>query len=295
MSRAAFVVNPSKIDDLDALRAEVNGVLSASGWRPPLWLETTEEDPGAGMTRQALGEGVDVVVACGGDGTVAACAGALADQDTPLAVLPAGTGNLLARNVDIPTDLRKALAVVIDGQDRRIDLGCADEQEFVVMVGVGFDAAMLADTSEQAKSRFGWMAYAASGLRHLRRTRFRVTLQVDDQPPVQRRARAVLVANLGTLTAGLELLPEARPDDGKLDVAVISPRGITGWLGLAWHVIRKARHDDPGRIERFRVSRIRVELAREQPAELDGDPVGPRRELDVRVRAGALRVRVPAA
>ena len=95
MSRAAFVVNPTKVTDLAGLRRRVETFLSKADWDEPLWLETTVEDPGVGMCKQAVDEGCAVVFVCGGDGTVMAAATALAGTDVPMAIVPLGTGNLL--------------------------------------------------------------------------------------------------------------------------------------------------------------------------------------------------------
>ncbi|MCF2526453.1 diacylglycerol kinase family protein [Yinghuangia soli] len=308
MPRAALVVNPIKLDSADD-RARIDRIMSEAGWAPPLWLETTVEDPGAGVTRKALAEGVDLVVVAGGDGTVRECAGALAGTGVPLAVVPSGTGNLLARNLGLPIDLADAVHVAVHGRDRHIDLGgiAPDEPDgewryFTAMAGIGLDAAMVADAPDALKKKVGWPAYAVSAGRHLRDARMRVTLRIDDGPPIKRRARMVLVGNVGALQAGMQLLPGAEPDDGLLDVVVFAPYGMTGWAHATVRVIGRRRRDVPDvpprqrrwrPIEHFTGRSVEVETARPEPRELDGDPIGPGTRLSVRVRPGALVVRVP--
>lgn len=289
-----MVVNPTKVTDIAALRADTAAAMLQAGWQEPIWLETTAQDPGHHMTRLALEEGVDVVVACGGDGTVRACAEVLAGTRTPLAVLALGTGNLLTRNLNIPADLPGAMAVITGGRDRAVDLGCAGQHSFTVMCGLGFDAAMLEGASETAKKRFGWMAYTASGLRQLRRHRFAVTVTADGRAPARHVCTSILVANLGTLTGGLKLLPDALPDDGQLDVALITPASLRAWAALSWHVISRQAHDRPGAIERFRVRKLEISTSHRQPMELDGDPVETTDAITVTVRPSAIQVRVPA-
>jgi hypothetical protein len=203
MMRAAVIINPATADVPD-LREPVEQTLAAAGCSTPLWLETTPEDPGPGMAEAAVAAGVQLVMICGGDGTVMACLGALAGTDVPVAVVPLGTGNLLARNLGVPTRLADALAVAVNGVDRRIDLGRVGDQPFAVMAGIGFDAAMMADATEDMKRFAGWPAYVASALRHLRDPVMRVRLCIDDGPPLRRRARTVLVGNVGRLQGGLE-------------------------------------------------------------------------------------------
>ena len=188
MMRAAIIINPATAD-VPALRESVEKTLTGAGWSTPFWLETTPDDPGLGMAEAAVAAGVQLVVICGGDGTIMACLGALVGTDVPVALLPLGTGNLLARNLGVPTRLEDALAVAVNGVDRRIDLGRIADQPFAVMAGIGFDAAMMADASEGMKRLAGWPAYVASGLRHLRDPVMNVQLRIDDGPPLRRSAR----------------------------------------------------------------------------------------------------------
>jgi diacylglycerol kinase family enzyme len=156
--RAAVVVNPTKHTDGAKFRAEVTEAMAAHGWSDPLWLETTPDETGRGLAEAAVAEQVDVVLASGGDGTVTACAEGVAGSGVPLAVLPAGTGNLLARNLGLPLALDQALAVGLTGRDRRLDVGNANGHPFVAMAGIGFDAMLLDSTGEPLKKRLGWMA-----------------------------------------------------------------------------------------------------------------------------------------
>jgi YegS/Rv2252/BmrU family lipid kinase len=315
LPRAALVVNPIKLDVPES-RARINRIMAEAGWAEPLWLETTIADPGAGVTAKALAEGVDLVIAAGGDGTVRECAGAVAGTAIPLAVIPAGTGNLLARNLGLPIDLADAVQVALNGRDWRIDLGAVDVDDdgsnettgvehrcFTAMAGIGLDAAMVADAPDALKKKVGWPAYVVSGARHVRDRRMRVTLTVDDGEPVKRRARMVLVGNVGALQGGMQLLPGATPDDGLLDVVVFAPYGMTGWAHATLRVIGRRRDHatvvPPAKqqrlrpIEHFTGRRIVIETDRPEPRELDGDPIGPGTRLAVWVRPGSLTVRVP--
>lgn len=289
--RAAVVINPSKVVDLDHRRREITAALADAGWAPPLWLTTTPEDPGCGQTREAIDAGVDVVLACGGDGTVMAVVTELAGSDVALAVIPSGTGNLLAANLALPTDVTEAVRVATGGIRRRIDVGVLDKHHFTVMAGMGFDAVMLDGTPDRWKARIGWPAYVVSALRHLRERPMRVRIRLDDGPRFNRRARSVIVANVGKLQGGVPLLPDARPDDGCLDVAVLRPGSLAGWALLAWDVLRRRPH--PRRIETFRARRVEVRANRTEAREVDGDVIEPGRDLTVSVRAGALWICVP--
>lgn len=260
-----------------------------------LWLETTKEDPGQGQTAKAVAEGVDLVLASGGDGTVMACVTGLAGTELPLAVLPGGTGNLLATNFDIPSDLEGALEVALDGDRARLDVAALDDDRFVVMGGVGFDAAMLRDADPRLKERLGAVAYVLSGFKHLRRRATRFRLRLDDRPPLERTGQGVLVGNLGRLQGGLPVMPDARPDDGLLDVAVLQTRTMGDWLALAVRLVLRLRRKDP-QLELFTARRVELDCDRPQPVERDGDPLDtPRDHLVIEVVPGALTLCVPRA
>ncbi len=289
-AKSAVVVNPVKVGDLDEFRRTVTEALATAGWPEPMWLETTVEDPGVGQAAQAVRDGAELVFACGGDGTVMACVTALAGTDVALAVLPAGTGNLLAANLGLSGDLATGLEVVLQGGRRRIDVGVVGDRSFAVMAGMGFDAQMLAATSETTKARIGWPAYVVGAVRHLRDRPMRVSIRIDGRPPLRRRARSVLIANVGRLH-GVTLLADAEPDDGWLDVAVLTPRTLGHWLAMGWALVRRQRRVP--RMEVFRGRRIEIASNRAQLRELDGDLISPGRSLRVEIRPGALWLCVP--
>jgi YegS/Rv2252/BmrU family lipid kinase len=290
--RAAIIVNPAK-SDVAEVRDQIDETLAAAGWSPSLWLETTPEDPGRAMAEAAVAATVQLVVVCGGDGTVMACLGGLADSGVPVAIIPVGSGNLLARNLGIPLGLDESLATAVDGEDRRIDLGRLGDQPFAVMAGMGFDAAMMADTTEGMKRFAGWPAYVVSGLRHLRDPVMQLRMRIDDGPTLRRSARTVLVGNVGQLEGGLELLPDAAADDGLLDVVVVAPRTLRDWLRVAYRVARHRTRDR--HLERFQGHTISIEADRMVPRQIDGEVIDDGRRIDVHIEPGALVVRVPQA
>jgi len=289
--RSAVIVNPVRVDDIPVRRRAIESELAAAGWPAPIWLETAPDDPGAGQARRAVDAGADVVFVCGGDGTVRSCIEGLAGTDVALAVLPAGTGNLLATNLAVPTDTAAGVRLAIHGGRRRIDVGDADGQAFAVMAGMGFDAALLQDASTKLKAAIGAPAYVLSALRHLRDRRMRVQITLDDDPPFRRRARTVVIGNVGRLQGGVRLLAEAEPDNGQLEVAILAPHTLHHWFALAWGVLHG--HRDVAHMEVMRASRIIVASDRDQPRQLDGDVIDPGRSLTITVRPGALELCVP--
>jgi diacylglycerol kinase family enzyme len=291
MTRSAVVINPSKVVDLDDRRKRICAALADAGWDEPMWLETTPEDPGCGQALRAVDAGVDVVFACGGDGTVMACAGALVGTDVALAVLPAGTGNLLAANLELPDDPAAGVEVAVNGGRRLIDVGMVGDQMFTVMAGMGFDAQLVGDAPEPLKRSLGWPAYIVSAVRHLPKRRMLVVVRLDDRGPMVRRARTVLVANVGRLQGGIRLLENAEPDDGMLDIAVLTPSTPGHWVRLGWAVLR--RRGRVPRMEVYRARRVSILSNHPQPRQLDGDVIEPDRRLEIAVRPKALWLCVP--
>ncbi|WP_168582577.1 diacylglycerol/lipid kinase family protein [Gephyromycinifex aptenodytis] len=303
--RLAVIVNPTKFADVAEVHAQVTQIATRHGWAPPLWMETTIEDPGTGQARRAIAEGVELVCPLGGDGTVRSVAAALIGTQTALGLLPAGTGNLLARNLGLPIDdLEDALVTALAGTDRRIDVGTLqvahpdDTQDelkdyfFLVMAGVGFDAAVMSEANEDLKARVGWPAYIVSGLFNLNSPRFGADICLDDGPAFHRRVRSAVIGNVGKLQGGVELLPDAVADDGALDAVFIAPKGIIGWAAVAARILTKTRAGH-NRVEHHQCRRIELKLGKEEPVQLDGDPVGPGGHLIFQVLPRQLTVRVP--
>ena len=290
--RAAVVYNPIKVPDLDALTARVDKFMARNGWEPPLWLETTQDDPGVGMCEKAMHDDCDVVFVCGGDGTVMAAVTAMAGCDVPLAILPAGTGNLLARNLDLPiNDEAACLRIGIGDRTRNIDVAAIEDRKFAVMAGLGFDAAIMRDAPEGLKKAVGWPAYVVSAGKHLRGRGIRVTITLDGGRPMHRRVRTVVVGNVGKLQGNIPLLPDAKPDDGILDVVVIATRNVLDWARVGGRVLRRADVPDR-RMERFTGKHVLIEASHTQPRQLDGDVIEDGRTMDITVEPGALKVRV---
>jgi diacylglycerol kinase (ATP) len=291
VKRAAVVIHPAKHEDIDGFRIAVSKALADRGWAEPLWLETRPDDTGERLAREAVRSGVDLVMASGGDGTITACAEGVAGSGIPLGVLPCGTGNLLARNLGLPLSPDEALAVALTGSDRRLDVGAANGRPFVVMAGIGFDAEMLDGADGRLKNRVGWAAYVLSALRHLRERPVRMVLRADGGPPQRRWASGVIVGNVGSLQGNVRLLPDAAPDDGVLDVAVLAASGWTGWLRLAADVLLRR---GTGRVALLACRELVVQASRARPWEVDGEVAGSTRQLRVTVEPGRLLVRVPA-
>ena len=295
--KLAVILNPAKVDEPGQFRVLVEALALDSGFASVVWWETTVEDTGYQMAHEAAVSGSDLVLAVGGDGTIRAVCEELAGTGVPVGIVPAGTGNLLARNLGIPLYLRSAVDVGLNGQDRAIDMvevggDQMEDATFLVMAGMGFDAAIMEGVNEDIKARLGWLAYVLSGLRSLMFPAIRVEVSIDGGEFTKHRARTIVVGNVGTLQGGMPLLPDAAIDDGQLDVVLLYPRWFLSWVPLAARVLTKNKRTDE-LITRMTGREVVVRAAVDAPRQLDGDLIGPGRELRARCVHGRLLVRVP--
>jgi YegS/Rv2252/BmrU family lipid kinase len=300
MCSVTFVINGTLAHASGRFLPLCRSAAERAGWRAE-FLITAKADDGTAAARKAAERGADLVVAVGGDGTVRGCAEGLSGTDVPLGIVPLGTGNLLARTLGIPAHPKAALAIALTEpasgggtavcEDHRIDLATADGTPFTAMAGMGLDAAVVAAT--RLKHHLGWLAYAMAGAVHLALPAARFSIRLDGGELVEREARSVVVGNSGLLPGGFALLPDARIDDGVLDVGVLAPHGPFGWPKVATRVLTHSHHQDR-HLERFRARRVEITAHSMLPREVDGELVAYSRTLTVAVQPGALTVRVPA-
>ncbi len=295
--RVALIVNPTKIPDWEVMRKHVDGAARAHGWGRPLWLETTADEPGVQLARVAIERQADLVLVAGGDGTVRAVCEGLAGSGVALAVLPAGTGNLLARNLGVPLDMADALDVAFDGVPAPLDLvrvraDGGEEQASVVMTGMGVDAMIMSETNPDLKRAVGPAAYVVAAVNAMNRPVFEVAVTVGEREPVRRQVGLALVANVGQLFGGIQLMPDARAGDGLVDLLLAEASGPAAWAGMAGQVMSRPGATVRG-IERAQARRVLLEAEQPVPYQVDGDTAGECLLLEARVDQGALTVMVP--
>lgn len=313
MRRAVVIVNPVNVD-AERLRSAVTAA-EEDDWLPSVWLETTVDDPGQGAARTAVEHEPDLVIVVGGDGTIRAVAEEVHGHEIPVAIVATGTGNLLARNLDVVADIEASVRTAFTGRTRAIDAGvvhleyedrAAAVHVFLVMAGMGLDARMATDTDAALKKRIGWFAYADPIRRSiLSGERFSMRYRLDAGREREVRAHTVIVGNCGTLTAGIPLLPQAKRDDGLLDVVLFRPSGFwqwlrvgsrlgTGWALRRWKVGRAIMKAIPGlrTLQYGRARTLSASFEQPQSIQLDGDGFGEVISVDTTVRKHALGIRV---
>ncbi|KAB1650483.1 transcriptional regulator [Pseudoclavibacter endophyticus] len=308
-----MVYNPIKVP-LDRLRRAVLEQEREHGWGESSWFETDSDDSGRRAAEEALAGDPAVVIVAGGDGTVRAVTEAVYESETPLALVPAGTGNLLARNLGVPlTNVEGSVATAFAGTARAVDVAVAELEDpdghrrtrvFVVMAGIGLDAEMAQHTSALAKKRLGWLAYVPPIARSVIANRlFHLDYRIDGGRARPAHAHTVIVGNCGTLTGNMLLIPAAIVDDGMLDVVMLRPKGRWGWARIGTRLTAQ------GVANRSRFGRSMLRLAPEFRAlsyaqgrsfearfeiphhiELDGDGFGQVVRARITVRPSALRV-----
>jgi diacylglycerol kinase (ATP) len=292
MTSVAVVAHARK--ELGGGLPELRRVLARHGFDEPAWHEVQKSKHAPARVDRVLGDGADLVLVWGGDGTVQRCLGRLAGSDATLAILPAGTSNLLAGNLGIPTDLEQAVEIALHGDRRRIDTGTVNGEHFAVMAGCGLDAHMIGDADRRLKQRWGRAAYLWTGARNLGAPAVPGTVRIDGNDWFSGDLSCVLVGNVGSLFANVTVFPDARPDDGRLDVGVVTATSVSAWLRAFARVLGGAPDRSP--FVRTTVAR-RVDVRLDHPVryELDGGARRKRKKLKVKVRPGAVRVAVPSS
>ena len=272
---------------------ELRRTLEEAGVSDPLWIEVPKSKRAPRAVRRALEEGAELILAWGGDGMVRRCINALEDTQIPLAVVPAGTSNLFATNLGIDRDIADAVQVALHGDRRRLDVGCFDGERFAVMAGAGFDAAMIKG-ADDLKDSLGRGAYVLGGAANLRAASFEAKIEVDGDGWYKGPASCILVGNVGDLFGGIQVFADAQPDDGLLDVGVLTSDGPVQLIRAVTRTALGSAEKSPFvRVTRGRS--LRVKLDRKVPYELDGGDRSKVKSFNIAVEAGAITVCVPRA
>ncbi|MGH3397802.1 MAG: diacylglycerol/lipid kinase family protein [Streptosporangiaceae bacterium] len=273
---------------------ELREVLAQEGVTDPIWYEVNKSRKAPKRARRALKEGAGLIFVWGGDGMVQRCVDELAGTDAVLAVLPAGTANLLATNLGIPDQLAKAVRVGLHGERRRLDTGLVSGEHFAVMAGAGLDARMIAGAKRKLKNRLGRAAYLYTGARSLGASPATAEVEVDGRPFFTGPASLVLAGNVGRVLGGIEAFSEAEPDDGLLDLGVVTAANPVEWVRALGQVALGDAGESPF-VQLTRGKQFEIKFDREQPYELDGGARHAVTELSIEVCPASISVCVPAA
>ena len=289
----SVIFNPvSGTTDPEARQKIISDALASHGYTCQ-YLFTSKEEGANALAQKALADGVDLIAVSGGDGTVMEVLSALVGKNVPVAVLPAGTGNLLSINLGIPVTVPDAVDVALSGMPYTLDLVKMDEDRyFAIMGGMGLDAQMINDADRDAKRKFGPLAYFWAVAKNLRRHRVLYKITLDDGEPIQRRAKTVMVANMGKITGGVDAMPTASPSDGVLDIGILKAHTVGQGLRLLGNALLGRTHEDP-MLEVHQARKIRIAPQRPQLCELDGESIGRIRDWQVEVVPQAVQILLP--
>ncbi|HET6384693.1 MAG TPA: diacylglycerol kinase family protein [Armatimonadota bacterium] len=291
LERVAIVFNPvSGTLDGEARRLTLETAARGAGLKCDL-VETDKVAGARPLAEQAVRDGMERLLVSGGDGSATEAADALTGSGVTLALLPSGTGNLLALNLGIPTDCEEAMRLALTGQPRPFDVGRANGAAFLIMAGMGVDARMVHDADRAAKRRLGVLAYFIAAWRHLGR-RFVFYTVIIDGRRIRRIAQSVIVANVGKITGGIEMVPGASPRDGLLDVAILRARGPIQMASLATRALLGRNRSD-NLLEIHRGKRIVIQTPRPQLIEIDGNEVTPSNRLEITIEPSSLQLICP--
>ena len=271
---------------------ELRITLSRAGITDPIWSEVPKSRFAPERVQRALDEGAELVFVWGGDGMVQRSIDKLAGSGITLAIIPAGTANLFASSLDIPSDIEEAVQIGLNGRDRTLDVGKINGERFAVMAGAGLDAHMIEDADAGVKDRFGRLAYIWTASKSLRKEPFKARIEVNGELWYKGKASCILLGNVGSLFGGIEAFENARPDDGLLEVGVTNAEGLGQWARTVARTAIGTTGKSPF-VQVTKAKKIRVELDRKVAYELDGGARKPTKVLKVKIEPGAITVRVP--
>lgn len=272
---------------------ELRRVLADAGFPDPFWYEVTKSRQIGEYSRQAIAKGADLIFVWGGDGTVQRCIDAVAGSKAAIAILPAGTGNLLATNLEIPKDIAKAVEIGLRGDRRTLDTGTVNGEHFAVMAGAGLDALMIRDADDGLKDRFGRAAYLWTGAKNLKASPVRAKVDVDGRRFHKGKISCVLAGNVKDIFGKVAVFDDAMPDDGQLEFGVVTAKSLAEWVSTVSTVVL-GRTDDSPFVFTTRGTRMTVTFRRPTAYQLDGDLRKATKELRVKVRPKSITVCVPA-
>ena len=290
MIKTAVIAHAAKSfgGGLPKLRSE----LERQGISDPLWIEVPKSRYAPKQVKRALAEGAKLIFVWGGDGTVQRCIDTAAGSDAALAILPAGTANLLATNLGIPQDIEQAVGIGLRGERRKLDVGRFNGEKFAVMAGAGFDASMIQQADGSLKERLGRVAYVWAGSQQLRAKPFKAKIEVDGAPWYAGAASCILVGNVGRLFGGVEVFANARPDDGRLELGVVNADGVTDWVRTLARTAAGQAERSP-LVQATSAKKIKVKLNRKVLYEIDGGDRKKVKSFGIKVEPAAITICLP--
>lgn len=271
---------------------ELRRLITDEGCDDLLWYEVPKSRKAAKQAKRAREAGAELIFVWGGDGMVQRCADALAGSKIPIAIVPAGTGNLLAGNFQIPQDIAQDVRIGFHGDRRKIDLGRLNGEHFAVMAGAGFDGKMIDEADRDLKDRLGRLAYIWTGLRHVTDRAVPMRIELDGTEWFDGDASCVLMGNVGTITGGIQAFDDAKPDDGWLDIGVATADSALDWARTFGRMIAGRSDRSPFvRITRAKAADITFDTP--MTYELDGGARDAAKRLKARIKPAALTLCVP--
>jgi YegS/Rv2252/BmrU family lipid kinase len=298
--RTFIILNPIAGQDPPArLRRMIGGAFAARSAHFDL-VETSGPGHATELARHAAEQGYRAVCVVGGDGTLAEVVTGLVGSEVPLAIIPRGTANQVATNLQIPTELEAAIDVVVQGKTTKMDLGRIDGRAFALVAGAGYDAAVMAAATRPLKDRWGFGAYIYAAVKQaLTAEPVEFTIVADDNE-IRINAVSVMLANMGELFAsfipvGLPLAPKPTLSwqDGLLDVVIIAPRNLPEFAAVLWRAATRQFSGD-SRLIHLQAREVSIYADPPIAVQVDGDASGITTPVHARVDERGIRVIVPA-
>lgn len=288
--KALFIINPiSGHGEHKKRKAEIVRIAKELGWKGKI-IETTKTRNAGVIAIEEISGGVKHIVVCGGDGTIMEILQVIINTNVVLGIVPLGTGNLFAQNLDIHGTRRETVEQALFGVVQKIDVGKANETIFAIIAGMGFDAQIMRQAKRRLKRKLGFIAYLISGLKNLNRRPGLYKVTIDNQPPQMYQAKTIMVANMGKLQGGVEVVPKTHWQNGILCIGIVQASGFPTWLSLLGNTLIGNINNSP-HYTLLEGQRIEIESLRGlQPYQCDGDHFPPTKKLTVKIYPQAVSI-----
>lgn len=269
-----FILNPiSGNRDISFLKEEIRRCMKNLNYEI---FESEKPKHSVELAQKAVKNGTDIVIAAGGDGSIIEVVSGIMGSNAKLGVIPYGTGNMLASNLNIPLDIPSAINLIIQGHSQKIDIGQINDKYFAFMAGCGFDARIIEETSREQKKRLGLLAYFIEGFKQVFRTSHgHFIIKIDNKKTIRTKALTVIIANSANIIGNIfSLAPQARLNDGLLDLIIVSPKTRPDYFKLLWHILVKQTSINTRKIRHYQAKEIEIITKHSLPVQADGDVIG---------------------
>lgn len=290
LASATIIVNPvSGKGDPSERRTLIKKSARTNGWKGT-YRETTKTITAQQIAQEEVKKGVNHLIVCGGDGTIMEVLDVVANQKISLGIVPLGTGNLLARNLQLPLTIEDAMEKIFSGKSRTIDLGQANGIYYSIAAGIGLDADVMKAAERELKDRWGMLAYIVSAIKYLYNRSSQYEIRLDSKKPFRVKAKTIMVSNMGKVFNDIEIVPNTHAQSGTLQIGIVTAKSLPSWFNIVFHALIGKVHNSP-HYDMYTAKKIDIHvLGKKRRFQCDGNSFEPVDRLLIKVCPKALTI-----